>query len=169
MGFFKNLLLLKCCNKKLSTYIYMGSNSWNFWVKEYEYLFWWPLLNWSSWGNLYFHQQCRITISQSLGTQSNMRKCLNIVLGYISLIKSDDRMGKMKKNPKQNNCLFKELPHPQSRGFYNVYTEEFQNCCVSVTCMRLLFFPFPKGNECCVCFIISAHRLIEPKSPIQTR
>lgn len=117
MGFFKNLLLLKSCNKKLSTYISMGSNSWNFWVKEYEYLFWWPLLNWSSWGNLYFHQQCRITISQSLGNQSNMRKYLNIVLGYISLIKSDDRMGKVKKTQSRITAYSKNCLTPRVEDF----------------------------------------------------
>lgn len=121
MGFLKNLLLLKSCNKKLSTYIYMGSNSWNFWVKEYEYLFWWLLLNWSSWGNLYFHQQCKITISQSLGNQSEkmFKHCTWLHFSYEKWWLN----GENEKNPKQNHCLFKELPHPQSRGFYNIFIQ----------------------------------------------
>ena len=61
------------------------------------------------------------------------------------------------------------LPSLQNRGFYSVYTEEFQNYCLSMTCLGLLFFPFPEANECCLCFVSLAHRWIETKSHIHTR
>lgn len=37
-----------------------------------------------------------------------------------------------------------------------------------MTSLGLSLFLFPEGNECCLCFVILAHRWIEPKSHIQT-
>lgn len=71
-------------------------------------------------------------------------------IGYISLIKRDAWIKRYyglfkEKRRKENYGLFKELTHPQNRGILNVYTEEFENCCVSVSGTKLLFFSLPKG------------------------
>lgn len=91
---------------------------------------------------------------------------LNIVLHHISLISN----GWTLKNHTENrgmaysrNCLT-----PRAENFTMSYRRKWELLCLS-NWVALLLFLFSKGNECCLCFSILVHRLMEPKSSIHIR